>query len=101
MIARDVSQRMQIENQLRSEILQLKEENRLTEEAVVAAAEALPESLTALKDIIVGARTGVFGEISPRLKENLESAEDHIAQTEKCTSELHNVPAFEGIARAV
>jgi PAS domain S-box-containing protein len=66
-VARDMSERVGIENEFRSENLQLKKQNQLISEFVTAALEEARSPLCALKDIIIDAEAGALGEISPEL----------------------------------
>jgi len=77
-VARDISERIHMEDELRAENLKLKEQNQLKGQMISDASEELRTPLAALKDIISEAKAGVLGKISPKLKGNLESAEDNI-----------------------
>jgi len=77
-ISHDISERMQIEGDLRTANKELKRENRLKSELIAAACEELRAPLALLKDIICDAGAGAFGELSPKLQENLKLADRNI-----------------------
>ena len=94
-VSRDMSERVGIENELRSENLHLKKQNRLISEFVTAALEEARSPLCALKDIISDAEAGALGEISPELKGNLELAENSIDKATKIISGLDDMQEFD------
>ena len=94
-VSRDMSERVGIENELRSENLQLKKQNQLISEFVTAALEEAMSPLCALKGIISDAEAGALGEISPELKGNLELAENSIDKATKIISGLDDMQEFD------
>ena len=87
-ISRDISERMQIENELRTENRQLKKQNRLKSKLFFSTSNALGMLLPTLKNIIREAEMGTNGEISPKLKEKLESVEENIDRITKAISDF-------------
>ena len=77
-VARDISERILMEDELRTENLRLEEQNRLKSESAVAVSEQLTASLIALKNTVGDAKVNAPDEISPRLKGNLELADESI-----------------------
>ncbi|GAG93243.1 unnamed protein product, partial [marine sediment metagenome] len=77
-VARDISDRIEVEDELRAANLQLAEQNRLKGELAVMVSDALRAFLAALKDIIADAGMAVAGQISPQLRENLELTDQNI-----------------------
>jgi len=77
-VARDISERILIEDELRTENLRLEEQNRLKSESAVAVSEQLTTFLIALKNTVSDAKVNAPDEISPKLKENLDSADESI-----------------------
>jgi PAS domain S-box-containing protein len=77
-VARDISERILIEDELRTENLRLEEQNRLKSESAVAVSEQLTTSLIALKNTVSDAKVSAPDKISPKLKENLDSADESI-----------------------
>jgi len=87
-IARDIAERMHVENALRAQIMHLKNQNSPNADAIIGAGEELLTPLVALKEIIDNARRGVFGEVGPQLKENLERAHDYIESASRAIGSL-------------
>ena len=77
-IARDISERMQIEKELRTLNQELEKQNRLKRELAAAVCHQLMTPMDELKNIISSVMTAVPGEISTELQENLESANKNI-----------------------
>ena len=77
-VVRDISDRILIEDELRAANQELKERDQLKNELAIAISEQLMTPLADLKNIICDARGGALGEISSKLKENLELAEKDI-----------------------
>jgi PAS domain S-box-containing protein len=94
-IARDISERMHVENALRARIVQLKKENSLKKEAVAEATRMLFTPLSALKDIIGDVRADIDGDISPELSKSLELAEDYIESASRAANSLDDMTMTE------
>jgi PAS domain S-box-containing protein len=77
-ISRDISERMQIENELRTKNKELEKDNRIKTEVAVAASRQLMMPAAELKDIIAAIMTGDFGQIDSRLSNSLKLAEKNI-----------------------
>ncbi|MHC4617313.1 MAG: PAS domain-containing protein [Planctomycetota bacterium] len=77
-IARDISERMQMERELRSEIMELKRRAAARGESVSSSSEELGAQLAAIKRMLRDTQEGVLGKISPKLGKNLESIESEI-----------------------
>ncbi len=77
-ISRDISERMQLENELRMKNKKLEKENRIKTEVAVAASRQLMMPAAELKDIISNVMTGELGKIDSRLSNSLELAEKNI-----------------------
>jgi len=77
-VARDISERILMEEELRKENLKLEEQNRLKSESAAAVSEQLTTYLTALKNTVSDAKVNAPDEINPKLKENLDSADECI-----------------------
>jgi len=90
-ISRDISERMQIENELRTENMQLKKQNRLKNELLTATSGELGTLSAVLKNIICEAQAGTLGEISPKLKENLELIDKNINGLTKVISDFYDM----------
>ena len=91
MISRDISERMQIEKELRTENMQLKKQNRLKNELFSATSNTLGTLLGTLKNIICEAQAGTLGEISPKLKENLELINKNINGLTRVISDFYDM----------
>jgi PAS domain S-box-containing protein len=94
-IARDISERMHVENALRARITQLKKENNLKKEAVAEATKMLFTPLSALKDIIGDVRADIDGDISTDLRKSLELAEDYIESASRAANSLDDMTMTE------
>lgn len=82
---------MQIENELRTENMELKKQNRLKSELFSETSSALGTLLAALKNIIFEAETSTRSEISPELKENLESVDGNIDRLTRVISDFNDI----------
>lgn len=87
-ISRDISERMRVENALRTQIMQLRNEYAPKKDALMGGEETLLTPLLALKEIISDAKAGAFGEVSPQLKESLELAHDYVESASRAFSNL-------------
>ena len=94
-IARDVSERMLIEDELRTANQKLKKQNQLKSELAVTISEQLKAPLAALKNIICDAKADSAGQITPELQENLESAEKDINQVGRIVADFRDVVSIE------
>lgn len=90
-VARDISERIQAEDKLRTLNQELEKQNRLKSGLAVTVLKDLKSSLAALQDTICNAITDLSGETSPALQENLESVEKNIARMTKTISNLYDM----------
>ncbi|MHC4156142.1 MAG: hypothetical protein ACYST6_14660, partial [Planctomycetota bacterium] len=86
--SRDISERMRVENDLRAQIMHLRNEYAPKKDAFMPGEQTLLTPLVALKEIISDARTGAFGEISPELRESLELAHDYVESASRALGNL-------------
>jgi PAS domain S-box-containing protein len=87
-ISRDISERMRVENDLRAQIMHLRNEYAPKKDAFMPGEETLLTPLVALKEIISDARTGAYGEVSPQLRESLELAHDYVESASRAVGNL-------------
>ena len=87
LIAHDISERIQAENELRTANLQLEKQNQLKDKFAITVCRQLMTLVAEFKNIISDALTGALGKISPELQENLEQAEKGINRFESIVSE--------------
>jgi len=87
LIAHDISERIQAENELRTANLQLEKQNQLKDKFAITVCRQLMTLVAEFKNIISDAITGALGKISPELQENLEQAEKGINRFESVVSE--------------
>jgi len=90
-VARDISDRVLIEDELRTANQKLKERNQLKGKLAIAVSKELSRPLAALKNIICDARTGAICQISPQLKENLELAEQDINEARRIVNDFLDI----------
>ncbi len=90
-IARDISERMRTERELRSEIIELKRRDAARAESVSSLSEEAAAQLAAIKHIIRETQEGVLGKISPKLGKNLESIESEIDRATGVVGQLCNL----------
>lgn len=90
-IAHDISERMQVENELRTENLQLEKQNQLKNEFAITICHQLMTLAGEFKNIISDAVTGAQGKISPELQENLGHAEKGINRFKGIVSEFLDI----------
>jgi len=95
-IARDILERIQIENEIRAENMQLKEQNQLKSKLLTATLDGLEALLAVLKNVICGAKAGTLGEISPKLEENLGSADKNIDRLTRIISDFNDMSEIDG-----
>ena len=95
-VARDMSEQVGIEDELKSENLQLEKQNQLISEFITVALEQVKSPLCVVKDTIRDAKAGALGEISPELKENLELAENNIDEVTKIISSFDDMSKCDG-----
>jgi PAS domain S-box-containing protein len=79
-IARDVSERTKLEDELRKENLEMAEQNHLKDQLVFQLAEKLKTPLEDLKNIVSNARTGASS--YTQLQKNLKLAEEKLDKLE-------------------
>ncbi len=94
-ISRDISERMQIESELRTENMQLKKENRLKSELSSATSNALGTLLATLKNIICEAEVDARCAVSPRLTEELKSVRENIDRVTRAISDFDDLSGIE------
>lgn len=80
-IAHDISEHIEIENEFRMQNQDLEKRNRLKKELAAAFCHELTMLTDEFKDIISNAMTGASGEISSKLHSDLELAEKNIERT--------------------
>jgi len=90
-VARDISERMQVQNELRTENMQLEKQNQLKDEFVITVCRQSMTLAAEFKNIISDALTGALGKISPELQENLENAAKGIKTFENIVSEFFDI----------
>ena len=90
-IARDISERMEIENELRVANQQLKRQNRLRKELAVVACDQLKSPLANLKDTISGIMALPLGKAGPQLRDHLELAVKKIDRLESVVKEFSDI----------
>lgn len=90
-VARDIADRVLIEDELRAANQKLQERDQLKSELAVAVLEEMMRPLANLKNIICDAKKGAPGEVSPRLKANLESAEQETNQAERIINDFLDI----------
>jgi PAS domain S-box-containing protein len=81
-IARDVSERIRLEEELRRENSELAEQNRLKNQLVLQLAEQLKTPLMDLKNIVSNTRAGDASVSDSQLPNNLKSAEEKLDKLE-------------------
>jgi hypothetical protein len=77
----------------------LKEENIQEHESITLASRRLRRILVELEDIFCNSKESFFGKISPKFREDFNSAEEHIQQATKIIDDLEKMSkdAREGI----
>ena len=95
MISRDISERMQIESEIRTENMQLKKENRLKSELSSATSNALGALLATLKNIICEAEVDARCAVSPRLTEELKSISENIDRITRAIGDFDDLSGIE------
>lgn len=82
-VARDISERMQVEDELRTE-------NLLKSRLAIMVSEGLRTLLATFRRIIYDAMTGALGEISPKLRETLKLADRNADRAIRIISDFHD-----------
>ena len=95
-ISRDISERMEIENELRVTNKRLEKQNRLRKELSIAVCQQAEAPLAKLKNIIFNARTGAMGGVSHRLQEDLEAAEKNIERIKGIINDFLDMSQVDG-----
>lgn len=90
-IARNISERILVEDELRTENLQLKEQNRLKSELAVIVCRQLTPLVDRLKNIISSARAGALGQIDSKLSENLQLVQNNIDKAKSIIAEFTDI----------
>ena len=78
MIARDISERMQIESDFRAENRELQIQNQLKKQLAIATCHQLLPMMAELKKTVLSVIAGASGRVSPQLQEKLESANKNV-----------------------
>ena len=87
-IARDISERMQIEDDLRTLNQELEKQNRLKRELIIAVCHQLMTPISELKNIISSTATGALGQSVPKLCENLQLADENVNRAASIVSDF-------------
>jgi PAS domain S-box-containing protein len=87
-VVRNISDRILMEDELRTANQKLEKRSHLKSELAVAVSEELKTLMANIENIISNAMTSAPEEISPRLKENLESAQKNIDSTKGIISDF-------------
>ncbi|MHC4791190.1 MAG: PAS domain-containing protein [Planctomycetota bacterium] len=87
-VARDISDRVQVEDELRGLNVQLMERNRLKSELSAMVSDAMTTLLAALSGMVDDAKQGFMGKVSPQLSENLNTASDNITKAQDIVSKF-------------
>jgi len=90
-ISRDISERMRVENELRTSNRNLQKQLRLQKELTVAVCNQLMALVTKLKQIISQTIINNVGRTWPELQENLESADRHINKAKTIISDFLDI----------
>ena len=90
-ISRDISERMRVENELRSASRNLQKQIRLKKELTIAVCNQLMALVTELKNIISQTIINNAGRMWPQLQENLESADIRINRTKTIISDFIDI----------
>jgi PAS domain S-box-containing protein len=90
-VARDISERILMEDELRAANQKLERRNQLKSELAIAVSEELRTLMAESDDIISNAMTAAPGKISPALKENLELAKKNIDSVKGVISDFLEV----------
>jgi PAS domain S-box-containing protein len=91
LIAHDISERIQVENELRTANLQLEKQNQLKDKFAITVCRQLMTLAAEFKNVISDAVTGALGKISPELQENLEHAGKGMKRFESIVSEYLDI----------
>jgi len=87
-VARDISERMQVEEELRTE-------NLLKSRLAIMVSDGLKMSLATFRRIIYDAMTGTMGEISPKLRETLKLADRNADRAIRIIGDFHDTSKIE------
>ena len=90
-VAHDVSERILVEDELRTLNQKLEKQNRLKSERAIAVCHQLETTMADLKNIISNGTAGVLGKISPKMRENLKLADENIDRATKIVSNFLDV----------
>ncbi len=94
-IARDISERMRIESNLRTLNQELEKQNRLKSELALSVSRDLTESLRALDDVINEAATDAHSSEQNDLFRNLQSARKEIVRMLRTVGNFHDTAKIE------
>ncbi|MDD5327388.1 MAG: PAS domain S-box protein [Phycisphaerae bacterium] len=87
-VVRDITERIIMEDELRTANQTLQKRSLLKNELAVAVSEELKNSIAKIEDIISDAATSAPNEIEPKLKENLELVQKNIDGTKSIINDF-------------
>ena len=90
-VARDISGRIHVEEELRTANLKLIERTRLKSELAIMVCHQLMTLVAEFKDIISSATTGSLGAIGSRLHDNLQLADEKVDWLRKIISDFLDI----------
>ena len=90
-VARDISERIRLEDELRSTNLELAGQSQLKSELAIILCRQLLSPLDGLKSIISDCLGGALGQIGSKLRKNLESAGKDIDRAGRIVGELLDI----------
>jgi len=91
LIAHDISERIQVENELRTANLQLEKQNQLKDKFAITVCRQLMTLAAEFKNVISDAVTGTLGKISPEMQKNLEHAGKGMKRFESIVGEFLDI----------
>jgi PAS domain S-box-containing protein len=95
-IARDISERMQIEDDLRTLNQELERQNRLKRELIIAVCHQLMAPISELKDIISSAATSTLGKNDSKLCEILQLADENVNRAASIVADFLDASKSDG-----
>ncbi|MBA7679904.1 Adaptive-response sensory-kinase SasA [subsurface metagenome] len=90
-VARDISERLLVEDELRAKNLELEGRNQLKSEFAIVVCRQLMTLIAEFKNIISDAMRGTLGEISPELHNNLKLADKNIDRVRGIISDFLDI----------
>ena len=91
----DVTERKQAEENLRDANVKLREHDRLKNEFVSTVSHELRTPLSIFRNIVSNAMAGVMGKISPKLRKNLQMADESITRLTRIIDDFLNISKIE------